>query len=78
MSNAQEQQIEQLVVELEGSYGFLNEIILHIDQFLPILRCIPQVDKFKLQELEKRILIAKQTLSMRRNNPATIVSSMGF
>ena len=74
--NAADQKIEQLIVELEGAYGLLNEVVSYTELFLPILRQLPQTDKNMLSELEKRILISKQTFSMRRNNPATITSSL--
>lgn len=75
-SRQYEQKIEQLIVELEGAYGLLNEVVSYTELFLPILRQLPQTDKNMLAELEKRILISKQTFSMRRNNPATITSSL--
>lgn len=74
--NAADQKIEQLIVELEGAYGLLNEVVTYTELFLPILRQLPQTDKNMLSELEKRILISKQTFSMRRNDPATITSSL--
>ena len=74
--NAADQKIEQLIVELEGAYGLLNEVVSYTELFLPILRQLPQTDKNMLSELEKRILISKQTFSMRRNDPATITSSL--
>lgn len=74
--NAADQKIEQLIVELEGAYGLLNEVVSYTELFLPILRQLPQTDKNMLAELEKRILISKQTFSMRRNDPATITSSL--
>lgn len=75
-SRQYEQKIEQLIVELEGAYGLLNEVVSYTELFLPILRQLPQTDKNMLAELEKRILISKQTFSMRRNDPATITSSL--
>lgn len=75
-SRQYEQKIEQLIVELEGAYGLLNEVVSYTELFLPILRQLPQTDKNMLSELEKRILISKQTFSMRRNDPATITSSL--
>jgi len=75
-SRQYDQKIEQLIVELEGAYGLLNEVVSYTELFLPILRQLPQTDKNMLSELEKRILISKQTFSMRRNDPATITSSL--
>lgn len=76
--NAQEQKIEQLEVELSGCKGLLGEIVSIANLFLPILERLPETDKRMVGELRKRLQITNMMLSMEKQNPPTIVSSMGF
>lgn len=76
--NKQEQRIEQLEVELSGCKGLLGEIVSIANLFMPILERLPETDKRMVGELRKRLQITNMMLSMEKQNPPTIVSSMGF
>lgn len=74
-SRQYEQKIEQLIVELSGMKGLLNEIVTLTNLFMPLLRQHPQVDKRMLANLEKRLQVVQMMFDMERQAPPHIVQS---
>lgn len=76
--DVKDQKIEQLEVQLSGYKGLLGEIVSITNLFMPILERMPETDKKMVGELKKRLQLTHMMLSMEKQAPPTIVSSMGF